>query len=84
MVKVSIIVPVHNSQNYLHKCVASLLDQTLDEIEIILVDDCSTDSSRELIGDYAKRYPPKDCSAIFEGEYPTGRCQKSGDGDRPG
>lgn len=57
MVKVSVIVPVHNSANYLHKCVDSLLAQTLESVEIILVDDCSSDNSRDLIADYAARYP---------------------------
>lgn len=59
MVKVSVIVPVHNSEKYLHKCVDSLLAQTMQEIEIILVDDCSTDSSRELIKSYVNQNPGK-------------------------
>lgn len=59
MVKVSIIVPVYNSENYLHKCVESLLAQTLKEIEIILVDDCSEDASREMIRRYAGLFPGK-------------------------
>ena len=59
MVKVSIIVPIHNSQSYLHKCVDSLLAQTLEEIEIILVDDCSGDNSRELIDNYVNQNPNK-------------------------
>ena len=57
MVKVSVIVPVHNSESYLHKCVDSLLAQTEENIEIILVDDCSSDSSRELIRSYASQHP---------------------------
>lgn len=59
MVKVSIIVPVFNSEEYLEKCVESLLEQTLDEIEIILVDDCSEDRSRKMIADYAEQYPDR-------------------------
>ena len=59
MVKVSIIVPVHNSLRYMDKCVQSLLDQTLEEIEIILVDDCSGDASPERIRDYVNQYPHK-------------------------
>ena len=59
MIKVSIIVPVHNSEEYLFKCVDSLLAQTLQEIEIILVDDASTDSSRKLMADYQAQYPEK-------------------------
>lgn len=59
MKKVSVVVPVHNSAKFLHKCVDSLLAQTLEDIEIILVDDCSCDNSRELIADYAARNPGK-------------------------
>lgn len=46
--KVSIIVPVYNAEKYLERCVGSLTDQTLRDIEIILVDDSSTDSSLAL------------------------------------
>ena len=59
MVKVSIIVPVHNSETYLHKCVDSLLAQTLEQIQIILVDDCSEDGSRQLIENYVNQNPGK-------------------------
>lgn len=59
MIKVSVIVPVHNSENYLHKCVESLLAQTLEEIEIILVDDCSTDASPDMIRRYEGLFPGK-------------------------
>ncbi len=46
--KVSIIVPVYNVEKYLERCVNSLKNQTLADIEIILVDDSSTDSSLEI------------------------------------
>lgn len=46
--KVSIIVPVYNAQKYLSRCIDSLKNQTLEDIEIILVDDSSTDSSLEI------------------------------------
>lgn len=46
--KVSIIVPVYNVENYLLRCIDSLRNQTLEDIEIILVDDSSTDSSLEI------------------------------------
>lgn len=48
MAKVSIIVPVHNTEKYLQACVASLTSQTLSDIEIILVENCSTDDSLAL------------------------------------
>lgn len=59
MTKVSIIIPIHNSAQYLHKCVDSCLAQTLPETEIILVDDCSQDNSPELIDTYCKAYPDR-------------------------
>ena len=46
--KVSIIVPVYNAEKYLERCINSLKSQTLEDIEIILVDDSSKDSSLEI------------------------------------
>ena len=46
--KISIIVPVYNVEKYLERCIKSLTSQTLDDIEIILVDDSSTDSSLDI------------------------------------
>ena len=45
MPKISVIVPVYNAEKYLRECVNSILGQTLSDIELILVDDGSTDSS---------------------------------------
>ncbi len=53
--KVSIIVPVYNAQEYLERCINSLTDQSLESIEIILVDDSSTDSSLEICNKMAER-----------------------------
>ena len=53
--KISIIVPVYNVKNYLKRCVETLTQQTLKEIEIILVDDGSTDSSGKLCDTLAKK-----------------------------
>lgn len=55
-VKVSIIVPVYNAENFLPSCLDSLVNQTLKEIEIILVNDGSTDNSLKIIKDYQKKY----------------------------
>lgn len=52
--KVSIIVPVKNIERYLSKCLDTLINQTLKEIEIICVNDGSTDSSMEILKEYAK------------------------------
>ncbi len=54
MPKVSIIVPVYNIEAYLPRCVDSLLSQTLKDIEILLIDDGSTDSSGAVCDEYAK------------------------------
>ncbi len=59
MDKVSIIVTIYNVENYLRKCIDSLLAQTYENIEIVLVDDCSTDSSAGIAKEYAKKYPEK-------------------------
>lgn len=53
--KVSIIVPIYNVEKYINKCVDSLINQTLKEIEIILVDDGSKDSSGLIADSYAEK-----------------------------
>ena len=49
---VSVIIPVYNSEKYLKRCLTSVLNQTLSNIEIICVNDCSTDSSLEILKNY--------------------------------
>ena len=56
MVKVSVIVPVYNVYDYLGKCLDSLVNQTLKDIEIIVVNDGSPDNSEEIIDIYKKKY----------------------------
>ena len=55
MPKVSIIVPVYNVEKYLEKCLDSILSQTLQDIEIICVNDGSTDKCGEILDIYASR-----------------------------
>lgn len=57
MVKVSVIVPVYNVEDYLSKCLDSLVNQTLKDIEIIVVNDGSPDNSQDIINEYALKYP---------------------------
>lgn len=54
MVKVSVIIPVYNVARYLGECLDSVLQQSLKDIEIVCVDDCSTDDSLSLLHGYVK------------------------------
>lgn len=56
MPKISIIVPVYNTEKYLAKCLDSLVNQTLTDIEIIIINDGSTDNSEKIIKEYQKKY----------------------------
>ena len=53
-IKVSVIVPVYNVENYLKQAISSVINQTLKEIEIICVNDGSTDSSKAILDEYQK------------------------------
>lgn len=55
MVKISIILPVYNAENYLKECLDSLINQTLNDIEIICINDGSTDNSLNILNEYQKR-----------------------------
>ncbi|CVK16459.1 Glycosyltransferase involved in cell wall bisynthesis [Apibacter mensalis] len=54
--KVSVIVPVYNVEPYLRKCLDSIINQTFKEIEIIIINDGSTDNSQLIIDEYALKY----------------------------
>lgn len=53
---ISIIVPVYNTEKYLPKCLDSILNQNNENIEIIVVNDCSPNNCNEIVNDYIKRY----------------------------
>ena len=55
MVKISIIIPIYNTEKYLHRCIDSILVQTFSDFELILVDDGSTDNSGKICDEYANR-----------------------------
>ncbi len=59
MKKVSVIVPVYNVEKYIEKCLESLVNQTLEEIEIIIVNDGSKDNSIEIIQKYVENFKEK-------------------------
>lgn len=51
--KISVVIPVYNTEEYLEQCLDSVLQQTLTEIEVLCVDDSSRDSSRDILSRYA-------------------------------
>ncbi len=56
---VSVIMPVYNAGNFLMEAIESILNQTYQNFEFIIVDDASTDNSWKIIQKYAKKYPKK-------------------------
>lgn len=50
--KISIVMPVFNAENYLHESIGSILSQTFTDFELIIIDDGSTDSSRDIVKSY--------------------------------
>ena len=57
--KVSVIVPVYNVEKYLAQCLDSLVNQTLDALQVIVVNDGSPDNSQEIIDRYVALFPNK-------------------------
>lgn len=55
MATISVLLPVYNCEQYLSQCIASILEQTFSDFELILIDDGSTDTSLEIAKDYAMR-----------------------------
>ena len=55
MPKISVIVPVYNVEPYIHRCVDSILEQTFQDFELILINDGSTDKSGKICDEYAKK-----------------------------
>lgn len=56
MPSISVVIPVYNAQDYLERCLESVCNQTLKDIEIICVNDCSTDNSLEILKNYSTKY----------------------------
>jgi glycosyltransferase involved in cell wall biosynthesis len=53
--KISIIVPVYNAEKYLRQCLDSIINQTLKEVQVIIINDGSTDNSKQIILDYVNK-----------------------------
>lgn len=56
-IRVTVVIPVFNSETFLCQCLDSVLQQTLQEIEVICIDDCSSDRSAEILAEYQKKRP---------------------------
>ena len=59
MIKVSVIIPVYNGEKYIKQCLDSILKQTLEQIEIIIINDASSDATSEILQDYGSIYTDK-------------------------
>ena len=53
--QISVIIPIFNAERYLEKCLDSVIAQTFKDIEIICIDDCSTDNSKEILNNFARK-----------------------------
>lgn len=54
-----VIIPNYNSEEFIAKCLDSILSQSFEDYRIIVIDDCSTDNSMKIVKEYAKKYPEK-------------------------
>ena len=64
--KISIVVPVYNGEAFFEKSLQSLLAQTLEDLEIIIINDGSTDGTQKIIDTYQERYPDRIKSRLVE------------------
>lgn len=76
--KISIIIPVYNAESFLGRCLDSLLAQSFQDFEIICIDDCGNDRSREILETYRTNYPDK--IAIITNETNCGAGQSRNNG----
>lgn len=63
--KVSVIVPVYNVEKFIERCVESLMEQTLQEVEFIFVNDATPDNSWNVLNDVLKKYPARRSDVIL-------------------
>lgn len=75
-IAVSVIIPVYNAEQYLRQCLDSVLNQTLKDIEIICIDDGSTDKSVEICQEYQNRY--KNIVLIEQKNSGSGKARNAG------
>lgn len=73
--KVSVGFPVYNVEGYVHRSLKSVLDQTLEDIEVIVVDDCGTDRSMDVIQELCSSHPKGDIVHIIKHEQNKGLAE---------
>ena len=56
MPAITVIIPMYNAEKYIGECLDSILNQTFQDFEVIVIDDCSTDNSRAVVEDYAEKF----------------------------
>ncbi|MDE6568600.1 MAG: glycosyltransferase [Lachnospiraceae bacterium] len=78
MVKVSIIIPVYKAEDYLEQCINSCLNQTMKDIEIILINDASPDNSGKIMKRYSEIYPEKIISIFLKENIRQGGARNRG------
>lgn len=62
--KVSVIVPFYKVERYIEKCASSLMQQTLEDLELIFVDDCGGDASADILQKVIEQYPNRDVKVL--------------------
>ncbi len=78
MKKVSVIVPVYNVEKYLRRCLDSLVNQTLSDLEIIVVNDASPDGSADIMREYEEKYPDRMCCIYLRQNIKQGGARNVG------
>ncbi|MGA1848891.1 MAG: glycosyltransferase [Thermoplasmatota archaeon] len=73
---ISVIIPVHNGERTIERCLLSVLDQTIDDFEVVVVDNASTDSTKEMIISLSKKDPR--LRYTFEGRKGRGYARSKG------
>ena len=65
MSKVSVIIPVYGVEKYIERCVRSLFEQTLDDIEYLFIDDCTPDRSIDILKQVLEEFPHRKCQVVI-------------------
>jgi glycosyltransferase involved in cell wall biosynthesis len=69
---VTVYISSYNHEKYIRECIESIINQTYPNLEIVIQDDCSTDSSREIIAEYPQiKMLPRDKHLGIDGIYPS-------------